>query len=188
MYLTAFLTILIFIIFLFMVFLVVYPLKITATFNSEQQPDMHIMISWLSPFLKGYITRHNDKTTLTINLFNKKILSKDLSDKMHAGFKLYGRNYMDYINMAKFLKINSAKLYASYGFVNPAVTGMLCGAINIFSQYINLDELYNNADFFTDNSYFNISADAEINGVISLIKILRRKIHYKHAHALGGGK
>jgi hypothetical protein len=182
---TLFATLILFIFFL-LVLLAIYPVKVAAAFNSEQQPDVHIIMSWLNPFVKGFVTRHGTQITLTVKLFNKSVLVKDLSLKKGTGFGLKGKNYMDYINIAKSLKIYNAKLTTSYGSDNPAITGVLCGAINIITQQFNLNELYNNADFFTERSYFNISCEAEINAVVSFIRVIKRKRPYLNAHVLGG--
>lgn len=188
MYLATFFTLLILLIILFALFLFMYPVKVAASFNSEVEPDMHIMMSWLSPFLKAYITRQEGATDLTINLFNKRILTKKLTDKNIFDSSLKRRKYMDYVNMAKSLKVDKAKLSAVYGFANPAVTGILCGAINIISDYINIHELYNNPDFFTEISYFNIRTEAEVNAAVSLIRVLRRNTLTSNAHVLGGSR
>lgn len=188
MYLVIFLTFLILFIFLVIVLLSIYSVKVAAVFNSEQQSDAHLVISWIDPFLKVFITRQHDETNLTINLFSKRVLLRKLKLKENVSFILKRKKYMDYINLAKHLRIINAKLCASYGFLDPAATGVLCGVINLISQYINIDELYNNADFITDRSYFYISAEAEVNAAVSLIRILGRNMPYLNTHALGGNR
>jgi hypothetical protein len=185
MYLAVFL-ILIFLLILIML-LSVYPLRIAGTFNSEQQPDFNLMFSWINPFMKGFIIRHDNQITLTINLFSRKLLVKSYVTENNT-LKLKGRNYRDYINILKALEISNAKLYSCYGFINPATTGVLCGTINLISQYINLDEFYNNADFFTDHSYFNISAETDVNILASITRLIRRKIHFPNIKALVGNR
>lgn len=185
MYLLAFLIGLIILILILILLLSIYPVKIAGTFDSELQPDIHITMSWLNPFLEGVITRHNGQTVITIRLFNKKVLVRNLAIKKVIGFRQAIQNYMDYVDILRTLKINRTKLYASYGFLNPAFTGMLCGVINLISQYIKIDELYNNGDFFTDRNYFNINVEAEIDAAASVIMILRNRIPRRFAHALG---
>lgn len=169
---------------LFVIALFILPFRIAASFNSEQLPQMHLMMTWLNPFLKGYITRQDKHTTLEVKLLNKKIFTKELKGKKFNFLDLKRSNYRDYIHMAKSIKLHKGKLYASYGFIDPSSTGIICGIIDFISQYINLDELYNNADFFTNYSYFNISAEFEINIGISIVKILTRKVPYLNAHIL----
>jgi hypothetical protein len=165
-----------------------YPVMVAAAFNSEHQLDMHIMMLWLNPFLKGLITMHDNKTTLTIYLFKKKVLVKNLTNKMDVGYKIKVKNYLDYIRMANSLKVNNTKLYAAYGFVDPAITGVFCGAIGFVSQFINFDEFYNNADFIPDHSYFNISAKTEINTAESLLRIIKRKIPHNNVRVLSANR
>jgi hypothetical protein len=185
MYLAVFLILVLLLI--LVILLSVYPLRVAGAFNSGQQPDFNLMFSWLNPFIKGFITRHGNQITLTINLFSRKLLVKSYLTENDT-LKLKGRNYRDYINIFKALEISNAKLYSSYGFLNPATTGVLCGTINLISQYINLDEFYNNADFFADHSYFNISAETDVNVLVSITRILTRKLHFPNIKALAGNR
>lgn len=188
MFLLTFLTLLILLIVVFMVLLFIYPVRISADLNSEQQSYMHFIMSWLDPFLKGSISMDGKQITLTIYLFEKKILVKNLNIKKDEGYGIKVKNYMDYISLAKSLKVDNTKLYAAYGFSDPAVTGVFCGAIGFIPQYINLDEFYNNADFIPDHSYFNIIAKTEINAAESLIRIVKRKMPHPNAHILGANR
>lgn len=179
---SAFFIILIFLLIL-VILLSVYPLRIAGTFNSNEQPNFSLMFSWLNPFIKGSVTRHNSKTTLILYLFGRKLFVKSYLSENSLS-KLREGNYMNYINMLRALELNNTKLYSSYGFINPATTGVLCGAINLISQYINLDEFHNNADFFTVENYFYINAETDVNVLVSIGRILRRKFHFTNVKTL----
>jgi hypothetical protein len=173
-------TVLLFLVFLFIILLSIFPIKVAASFNSEQYTNMHILLTWLNPILRALISKQDNKVTLTVYLFGNKILGKSLNftDKEAMRLKEKDRSY--YIDMAKSIKINHAKLYSSYGFSDPALTGIICGLMDFITRYINLQYLYNNADFFTDHSYFNVNAEADINVMVSLFRILKRKTYYSN--------
>lgn len=179
---SAFFLILIFL-FILIILLYIYPLKITGTFNSEEQPNFNLGFSWLNTIINGFVTRHNSRTTLIIYLFGRKLLDKSYLTENSLS-KLREGSYMNYINILKALELSNTKLYSSYGFINPATTGVLCGAVNLISQYINLDEFHNNADFFTDESYFYINAETNVNVLVSIGRILRRKFHFSNVKTL----
>jgi hypothetical protein len=146
------------------------------------------MLSWLNPVSKALILKQDKGITITLFLFGKKILEKPLKSTEDENKGLKEKDPKYYIDMAKTLKINHAKLYSSYGFLNPAITGVVCGLIDFISQYIDLQYLYNNADFFTEKSYFNVNVEAEINILVSVIRILKRKTAYFNTHQLSGNR
>ena len=171
-------TVLLFLVFLFIILLSIFPVKVAASFNSEQYTNIHILLSWLNPLLKALLSKQDNKVTLTVYLFGNSILEKNLNFMDNEAMRLKEKKRSYYIDMAKSLKINHAKLYSSYGFSDPAITGIICGLMDFITQYINIQYLYNNADFFTDHSYFNVNAEADINVMVSLIRILKRKAYY----------
>lgn len=184
MFIASFLSLVIVFILIITALLFIYPVKAAVAFNSEQQPDIYSMVSWLSPFLKVYVIRHDGNTTLKVNLFNTTILTKNLPVGKDGDFVPHKKSYMDYIKIIKSLKVNKARISASYGFIDPSITGMVFGAIDLVSQYVNPHEFFNNADFFTGTSYFNISASAEVNAGVSLIRMLKRNAPLRNARAV----
>lgn len=168
-----------------LVLLAIFPVHIAAAFISEQQPDVHIVASWLSPLLKGYITRTEGHTVLTVYLLNSRAFSKVFTKKT-SDTKHRLTQFNDYINRLRALHVRGIKLFASYSFVDPSVTGMIFGTIDIVSQIISFDEYYNNADFFSDTNYFNITAEARLNAAASILQLLRNKLFRSHEHAFSG--
>jgi hypothetical protein len=172
-------TSLLLVLFLFLILLSIFPVRIAASYNSEQYANIHILLSWLNPLLKAFISKEDNSINLTVYVIGIKLMERKLNSNRNAGIGEKDHSY--YLDMAKALKINHAKLYSSYGFLDPALTGILCGLVDLISQYVNVQYLYNNADFFTDHSYFNVNAEADINIPISLVRILKRRNNYSHS-------
>ena len=75
-YLITILLILVLLVLILFLLLSIYPVKAEAVFNSEQQIDMHILLAWLSPFLKAAVTRDNNQMVLTVYMFNSRLQKK----------------------------------------------------------------------------------------------------------------
>lgn len=160
----------IFSIFLFLILLIfellaIIPLKVKIIVNSEDLPNFCFKSSWLSPFFKGIVTRENNSMFLSVYLFNAKVLKKELKNN--------STGYIDKLNFIKDLKVNFIDVKISYGFEDPSITGMLCGAIDLVSSYINLNTLYNDFDFYTDYDHFNLNVLANINMINLLVTIFK---------------
>lgn len=158
-------TIILALILLMIVLLVIFPLKIAFTTNSKRLPDFQIVFSWLNPFITGTLVPGNNELILSLNLFNRRVLCKRLKNK--------NIEYMDKINLIKSLKLNHVQIKTSYGFEDISITGVTCAAINILSQYIKLDSLYNNPDFTAEYDYFELDGMLEMN-ILSLFSTLIR--------------
>ena len=135
-------TVLLFLVFLFIILLSIFPVKVAASFNSEQYTNIHILLSWLNPLLKALLSKQDNKVTLTVYLFGNSILEKNLNFMDNEAMRLKEKKRSYYIDMAKSLKINHAKLYSSYGFSDPAITGIICGLMDFITQYINIQYLF----------------------------------------------
>lgn len=141
-------------------------LRIKLVFDSENT-NFNITLIWLDPLLEGLITMENNKPMLTIYLFKKKVIktiiwkSSKRSLKNNNGFKLIK------LSNPKDININ-----ASYGFKDPYITGITCGAINIVSQFINIDSISQRPNFQTSDDYIYFDATAKINIGSALIKLL----------------
>jgi hypothetical protein len=157
-----------------------YPLKASFSFNSELQQDFHLIVTWLSSSFKAIVYRSDDENLITIYLFDKKLFTKPL--KKHA------KRYTNILDLIKTIRPEHIKLQSSYGFEDPSVTGMICGTFDILSQYIVLDDLYNNPDFYTQFDYFKISAEAEIDLFSTLIRILKTKKFHSFMASAHGNK
>lgn len=185
MYFIVFLTLLLLIFFTLGLLLYIYPVKVAASLNSGEQQDVYAEASWLRPFLEAYVIRKNSSPALTVKLLGKRVYEKQLLTKSQDNAANRNKGYMDYIDMARSLKLEKAKLYASYGFEDPSITGMLFGAIDFIPQYIELEEYYNNGDFAADRSFYNIAAEAEFNAALSLATLMKRKMPHHDAQVLG---
>lgn len=154
-----------FLILLIFELLAIIPLKVKVIVDSKELPNFCFKASWLSPFLKGTVTKENSSMFLTVYLFNAKVLKKELKNA--------STGYIDKLNLIKDLKVNFIDVKVSYGFEDPSITGMLCGAVDLVSSYINLDTLYNDFDFCSDYDYFNLNVLANINMINLLVTICK---------------
>lgn len=187
MYLVAVLLVFILLAFTLLLLLSLYPIKVEALFNSYQATNVHIVVLWLYPFLKVTIIREISELKLTLYLFSKKIYTRYLVTEKVKRVKGKKRSYQHYMGYVKALELHSVNLNACYGFLDPSVTGMLCGTIDLISQLFKVEYFYNNADFLCDTDYFNIEASAKINITASLIRILRNKLPLPNHHIIKQG-
>jgi hypothetical protein len=157
----------IFVILLILILLSMVPLNIKCSFNSEKLADFKLSLLWLRPLIKGMVKRDGNNVIFTLYLYNKKILSKNLTAK-----KSKRTNNFKLIKYIKFLDV---RLQTSYGFEDPSITGMVCGAINIISEYIDSNDSVNNPDFSTDYDYFNFNVAVKVNVLVSFLNILKSK-------------
>jgi hypothetical protein len=163
----------------------IFPARAAAAFISEENPDIYITASWLNPLLKANLTKPEDKFILTVYLFNSKVLTKSFhKDTSKLGRPLKDLNH--YMNLMRTLRVEGIKLYATYGFTDPSITGMLFGTIDIVAQTFSFQDYYNNADFFSDNNYFNITAKARLNLTNFTLQLLRDKLFYSQNYTIIG--
>ncbi|MEG0773978.1 hypothetical protein [Clostridium sp.] len=138
--------------------------KAFFTFNSEKQFDFNLTIEWSKPIFRCLIGKDNQITFLTVYLFNIRIISKTLT-----------KNYRELLNNIKFLNSlepKYLKIDAYYGFIDPSITGMICGIISLVSQSAKITELNNNANFISDYDYAKIEAMGVFNSISSIAKVL----------------
>lgn len=159
------------IIFLIVILLSIVPLNVTSSFNSEELEleDFRLTLLWLKPLIKGIIKMDGNKMILKLYLFNKRILIKNLTTNKP---KDADTDNFRFVKAIKFLNI---RLQTSYGFEDPSITGMVCGAINVISEYIDSNDSWNNPDFSTDYDYFYINAQVKVNILLSIINLLKSK-------------
>ena len=117
------------IIFLIIISLSIVPLSVTSSFDSEKLEDFQLILLWLKPLIKGIIKRDGDKIVLTLYLFDKKVLIKNLTSNKPKDTNT------DKLRLVKAIKFLNIRLQTSYGFEDPSITGMVCGAIDIISEY-----------------------------------------------------
>ncbi|MBC2581081.1 hypothetical protein HGI79_12440 [Clostridium sp. DJ247] len=137
------------------------------------------MFSWLSPFFKAIIENENEKIILTVYVFHKHILRRNI--------KLQGNN-SNKINFIRQLKPTYVNLQTSYGFRDPSLTGIICGVINLVSEYMDLDSVYNDPHFDIDDTYFNINAQVNVNLASMLIKYIQYYVRSFSKETLYGNR
>lgn len=168
------LSILISILLIILILITVVPLKIM--FNSDEKLDFHIMVTWLKPLFRAIVQNKDTNIFLTVYLLNKKILSKPVRAKAKEEKKSSNYNKVQYL---KQFKPYYVYIGTSYGFQDPSTTGIICGMINSLTNYLNLDNVYNSADFTAENDYFNINGIVKVNMASTMIKLL---ISYMKSH------
>lgn len=147
----------------FILLLFLAALKIKLVFDSDK-PDINVTLLWLNPFIRAAITMENYKPVMTLFLFNKKILKRTLEQ---------GKNKHNRMELIKQASIRDVHVNTYYGFRDPFSTGIACGALNIASQFINIDSINNTPDFMASDDYIYFDANAKLNIGSTLIKLLR---------------
>jgi hypothetical protein len=179
MYFLAFLLIVLFIL---LTLLALVPAKVSFSYNSELQPDLSLKVSWLSSFLHGVVYRESSGAEVTVYLLDIEILARKLKSE---GRK---KNLSDYINFIRSINPEHLKAYASYGFEDPSITGISCGAIDMLSESVNFEVLDNNPDFSMDHDHINVNGSAELNVITTLTKLLKLKRSNQAMPVLHGNK
>jgi hypothetical protein len=144
--------------------LTLIPIKAFLSLNLEKQLELDLTIEWSKPVFRCLIGKSNHITFLTVYLFNIRILNKTIT-----------KDYKNLLNNMKFLKTLDPlylKIDASYGFVDPSITGMICGVIALLTQSTKISHLNNNANFNSDNDYAKIEAMGVFNAISTLSKAL----------------
>ncbi|MCX8130956.1 MAG: hypothetical protein N3I35_12770 [Clostridia bacterium] len=158
------LTLLAVVIFL-VILLFITALRIIFTFNSDKE-NINLTLLWLYPFLKAVITNEGPKLMLSVYLLNRNIMKRELG----VGKSKIRANKLELIRQ---VKTTDANVSVSYGFRDPFITGVACGAINIASQFINIDSVNQNPDFVADNDYIYVDATAKVNLGSALLNLYR---------------
>lgn len=141
----------------------VIALKIIFTFNTDKS-KMNLTLLWLYPFVKAVITNEVSGLVLTVYLLKKSIFRRPLKRSGNSPGNL------DLISRVKPRDVN---INASYGFRDPFLTGVACGAIGIVSQLINIGSIKQNPEFVTDSDYIYVDATAKVNLGPALVNMFR---------------
>ena len=162
-----FLYVLLAIILLLIYLLFAVALQVLFSFNSDKE-NINITILWLFPFLKAVVTIENENPVLIIHLFNKKVFKREL---MQGGRERTKKHFS--LKLVRQVKPWDIHISASYGFRDPSVTGIACGAMNIATRLISIESLEHSPDFMTDKNYINIDASAKLNPGSTLVNLCR---------------
>lgn len=147
-----------------LVLLTLVPIKVFFRFDLEEYSKFHLSIHWMNPIFKCVIAKNEDTTYVNVYLFNIKIINKSTE-----------KNYNGFINTFKFLKaLNPTflKLDASYGFIDPSITGVIFGVIELVAESSKVVELNNNANFNPDYDYGKVTSTALFNAIPTIMKVL----------------
>jgi hypothetical protein len=161
---------------LMIILLAVFPLKVVFAANSEKLPDFYVSFSWLNPFITGNIAPSDEGFMLSVNLLRKKIICRKLKGKNTSHI-----NKLDFIRS---FKPNHVKIKTSYGFQDMSITGITCAAINIISEFMDLESVNNSPNFIAEHDYFELDGMLEMNVLSSLINWLKLKSNRNTAKAL----
>ena len=179
--LTTLITVILILLVLLLILLFIFPIKAVFSFNSEQMPDYYLMATWLNPLLKGIVTNENGKRILTVYLFNMKIVTRDMKSKQDEKHKKGNK-----LEMLRAIDFKHVNMQTSYSFVDPSLTGIICGIADFISEYIELDSFSNIPSFDMESDYFNISISAEVYAIISLVRLIKLRQNFNSQAALAG--
>ena len=166
-----FLYILLAIILLFIYLLFAAAMQVLFSFNSDRE-DIIITVLWLFPFLKAVITVENENLILSVYVLKKKVFEKELMQGARESTK-------SHFNLKLIRQVQPWDIHvnAAYGFRDPSVTGIACGAMNIATRFINMDSMEHTPDFMPDKNYINIDAAAKLNPGVTLVNLYKAYIH-----------
>lgn len=145
-------------------------LKVAFTLDTKRE-NMLLTLLWLYPFLK--VTAESDAAApqLSVYLFNKKVYGKTVSIKKTSKANKAG--------LIKSVCPSDMHLDVSYGFRDPSITGITCGAIHAASGLINFASIEQNPDFVTDSDYIYMNATAKVNIGNTFLQFLKSKTRTK---------
>lgn len=150
---------------IFILLLFLFALRIKLVFNSDK-PEINMKLLWLNSFICAFITIENTIPILKVYLFNQLILKRTMKK---------GKNRHSGMELVKLSNPRDIHVNVHYGFRDPFTTGIACGAINMASQFINIDSMDQTPDFLSMNDYIYLDATAKVNLGSTLIKLLMSK-------------
>lgn len=166
--------------FIVIVLLAVFPVKIFATANLQQLSEFHMVFTWLRPFLKCILEKNDDGMLLNIYLFNRGGFTKNIQNK--------GTSLGELLNGIKIVHLKFIKINVSYGFEDPSITGMVFGAVNFLSDYLDIDVEYNHPDFNVWDDYFSVRVSADTNPLSLMLGYFKSGKKVKKMNPLYGGR
>ena len=155
-----FILLLLLLLFIFLLFTVAS--RIDLSYDSARS-DMQLTLRWLHPLLRSVIVKEGNGFLLLVYLLNKRVLAKLMKPKQYT--KRNG-------NILKGLKPTEIHVNTQYGFRDPFVTGLACGAVSAVSQLLNVESLHQKPDFLANSDYINLDATAKLNLGRLLMKLI----------------
>lgn len=147
-----------------LVALILIPTKALFTFNLKEHSEYNLTIEWIKPIFRLTIGNNSSIPFLSVYLFNTRIISKTLTKDM--------KKLPDILRLLKSLNPKYLKIDAAYGFIDPSLTGMICGVIALISQSAKLSELNNTPNFGSDYDYATINAIGTFDSLSTLFRML----------------
>lgn len=144
-------------------------LKVAFTLDTEREKT-RVVALWLYPFLKVVADIDSGGPVLAVSLFNKTIY------RGKTGLKKKGTKGAALIRAVSTSDIH---LSVRYGFKDPYVTGITCGAINAAAEYVNFASVRQTPDFVSESDYVLMTATADVNVGNTLVNWLKRKTSRK---------
>jgi hypothetical protein len=150
-----------------LIFTEVFKLIFRFNVNSEKV-NINVALLWLYPFIKIMVANESADLAMTVYLFNKKVYRKVLGkDIKKPKSKTNG--------LIRQIELVNVNVNARYGFRDPFTTGVACGAMNIATQFINIDAINHNPDFAAEEDYIYVDATAKANLGLAIMKLFKAK-------------
>jgi hypothetical protein len=132
---------------------------------------MKMTLLWLYPFLKVSVLIEDNKPVLNFFIFKKYVFKKHLQKS---------KSKLSTLELLKIINPKNICINTSYGFINPSTTGITCGAINVVSQFINIESMKHNPDFMTISDYIYLDATANINLGMVITSLITKKTNRRN--------
>lgn len=135
------------------IYIITQTFKLRLLFNLNED-NMYCNIFYLYPLLKIIIDIEAAKPFIIVYVFKIKVYKKPLKIKKSNNTR---------INLYKMVNPKDIKMTTNYGFKDPFNTGIVCGAFNIITRYINIGKMKQFPNFVSVYDYIYVDATANIN-------------------------
>lgn len=127
-----------------------------------------LTLDWLYPFFKATVENSPSGPMMKIFIFKGLVYEHHLLSGS-------GNTDKDRMRLFRMAKPENIRISADYGFSDPFVTGIACGAINAASSNLKTVSLRHNPNFASGRDYVQMKATAGINMGNMLLKFIRYK-------------
>lgn len=140
------------------------PVAISCYFDTEKM-DMHASAKWV-PFVRIEASVLDYRLFITVYFFRAKIYAK----LMKPGKKGKSRKAL-----FQSLALSKTGARITYGFNEPFLTGLFCGAADFLASLINSADIELEPVFIPENEFLRITAKTQLNAGKTFINMLRIK-------------
>lgn len=151
------------------ILLFLFALRIKLVLDTDKS-EITMTVLWLDPLIKAYVTSENAIPMLKVYVFHQLIFQRALNKALNKG-----RNKRGGTELVKLSRPKDVNVNVRYGFSDPFTTGVACGAINVASQFINIDSINQTPDFLSTDDYIYLDATAKVNLGSTLIRLFKSK-------------